>query len=332
MEHLILKGDVISCLQSLPDNSIHCVVTSPPYWGMRDYGIPGQIGLELTPEEHVSRLVEVFREVKRVLRSDGVAWVIYGDCYCGSWGNMGHRPELDGTPSYQRDKKTDYYRRDGWDRRRDSPPPNQKIMGLKNKDLVGMSWRVAFGLQGSGWYLRSDVIWSKPNPMPESVVDRPHRSHEYIFLLSKSPKYFYDIKAFHDGPCRYRRTVWEIPIQARQTPHFASFPEALVEPCIMFGTSDAGCCPVCGSPWHRISTTVGWAPSCVCDAGDPIPCSVLDPFGGSGTTSKVARDLGRSSIMIELNPEYVQIAMDRLRIKEQLNTGNCKYILREISS
>jgi len=290
--------------------------------------------------------------------------------------------------------------------------------GLKPKDLVGIPWRVAFALQADGWYLRSDIIWSKPNPMPESVTDRPTKSHEYVFLLSKSARYFYDADAIREehkpesiarvnrthhlpghkwenGPGgqtlandlsaalsplgRNRRTVWEIATQPTPEAHFATFPGALVEPCIKAGTSERGCCPVCGAPWRRVTDrgkdaglarsaggkaddqpetdrakrlgqrrnaarvaggdhtnpfggrmTTHWAPTCTCNAGDPIPCVVLDPFGGSGTVAKVARDLGRSSVLIELNPEYVAIMKKKLRVGEQLDTGVCEYVVREV--
>ncbi|HQN91638.1 MAG TPA: site-specific DNA-methyltransferase [Methanoculleus sp.] len=391
MKHTILNGDVIDCLRSLPDACVQCVVTSPPYWGLRDYGVEGQIGLEPTPEEHVEKMVEVFREVKRVLRDDGTLWLNYGDCYAAS----GRKDE------------------NGCSNRSEFPEmPGRSPSGpLKPKDLVGMPWRIAFALQADGWYLRSDIIWSKPNPMPESVTDRPTKSHEYVFLLAKRERYFYDTDSIRDpptgrtGPMRFwkkgmegqakgnrndaervmqkdgsigrnRRTVWEIATQPMPDAHFATFPEALVEPCISAGTSERGACPECGAPWRRVvervrdhglapvaggktatlaetdrwnrldrrrkaaraagedpdnpfghGTTLGWQPTCTC-GGDPVPCVVLDPFGGSGTVAKVARDLGRSSILIEINPEYVQIAKKRLRIGEQLDSGVCEYVVK----
>ena len=375
MKHTILNGDVIDCLRSLPDACVQCVMTSPPYWGLRDYGVKGQIGLEPTPEEYVEKMVEVFREVWRVLRDDGTLWLNLGDSYNGSWGAGGDYAPGDlkaGQPKY----------------------PGRRISALKPKDLVGIPWRVAFALQEDGWYLRSDIIWSKPNPMPESVTDRPTKSHEYIFLLAKRARYFYDADAVREamikGDCnsgaknyraidgmefrddstqsrrdnpagRNRRTVWEIATQPMPDAHFATFPEALVEPCIKAGTSARGCCPSCGAPWLRVVErlpvtgrnenktpssahaavkcsrageshvkTVGWEPSCGCETqdGEPVPCIVLDPFGGSGTVAKVARDLGRSSILIEINPEYVQIAKKRLRIGEQLDSGVCEYVVK----
>ena len=376
-----MNGDVIACLRSLPDACVQCVVTSPPYWGLRDYGVEGQIGLEPTPEEHVERMVEVFREVRRVLRDDGVLWLNYGDCYAGSTTGADRPPEPGHTHEDSGRVKT------GQENKHRRPDA-----GLKPKDLVGMPWRIAFALQADGWYLRSDIIWSKPNAMPESVTDRPTKSHEYVFLLTKSSRYFYDADAVREAqnwvggagnrnyragsengreaegqsnrpnPAgRNRRTVWEIPTQPTPEAHFATFPEALVKPCIMAGTSARGCCPECGAPWRRVVErlpvtgrnenktpaaahaavrcsrageshvkTVGWEPSCGCETqdGEPVPCIVLDPFGGSGTVAKVARDLGRSSILIEINPEYVQIAKKRLRIGEQLDSGVCEYVVK----
>jgi site-specific DNA-methyltransferase (adenine-specific) len=376
----ILQGDVIEQLNTLPDGSINCCVTSPPYWGLRDYGCDGQIGLEKTPEEYTQKMVKVFREVRRVLRDDGTLWLNLGDSYAGSWGNAGRRPELDNTPSEQREKNTEYFNRGGWDERRERPASSYNILGYKPKDLVGIPWMVAFALRADGWYLRSDIIWSKPNPMPESVTDRPTKAHEYVFLLTKKAKYYYDadvIREPHvtqedrpDGIIRNRlfeydskenllrsrkckdrdgfrggngalytnnntfdnsyvpknlqrqdpntmhmarhgtnipghsgnynangecilnpngrncRTVWEIATQPTPEAHFATFPEALVEPCIK--------------------------------AGSKIGDTILDPFGGSGTTAKVARRLKRDAILIELNPEYIKIMKKKLRLNEQL--------------
>lgn len=596
MRHEILCGDVLDGLRSLPSGSVQCVVTSPPYWGLRNYNVEGQIGLEPTPEMYVEKMVEVFREVRRVLRDDGVVWLNLGDSY-----TSGNR-ETNGTREGYK-QQTNRGASGECDAPWLSMPP-----GLKPKDLVGIPWRVAFALQADGWYLRSDIIWSKsacvastaedkPNPMPESVTDRPTKSHEYVFLLAKQERYFYDADAVHepttsdrvrgpakhpskdtngnDGLCRRpigewrnRRTVWEIATQpfsadlqtahyarvgldavsdgmthivspncpvhgglvdllttvicggrvddllshiersdtrrvqellsdcaptgwnlaqdygldnlgsllrecvrsatqhnmqihkkgrdpatspacmpsdgtsfhtddkqalreffeqqksilsnntlpdeldahslgripfrnagilssnihnnclcsfyksfTKKTDHFATFPGALVEPCIKAGTSERGCCPACGAPWRRVTereedaglarsaggkadeqpetdrakrlgqrrnaaraaggnhtnpfggrVTARWEPTCTCSAGDPIPCVVLDPFGGSGTVAKVARDLGRSSVMIELNPAYVGIMKKRLRVGEQLDTGVCEYAVREVGA
>ena len=362
MRHTILHADVMDGLRSLPDRSVHCIITSPPYWGLRDYGVEGQIGLEPTPEEYVARMVEVFREVRRVLRDDGTLWLNLGDSYAGGGGFAPNAPST-ATSISGRYGTTGALISYGGIRPQGS---------IKPKDLVGIPWRVAFALQADGWYLRSDIIWHKPNPMPESVRDRPTKAHEHMFLLTKSRRYYYDADAVRE-PCattdrergngngpyradhfnhnplgRNRRDVWTIPTRPYKGAHFATFPPALVEPCIKAGTSERGCCPECGAPWRRVverekadridrtdnpnqrglmrcpsqldkTRTVGFEPSCTCGTGETVPCVVLDPFGGSGTVAKVARDLGRSSVMIELNPEYVGIMKKRLRCGGQLD-------------
>lgn len=247
-------------LQRVPDNSIQCCVTSPPYWSLRDYNIKGQIGLEDSVYQYINTLVTVFREVRRVLKDDGTLWLNIGDSYT-SGGRTWRAP----------DKKNQAR---AMSMRPDTPE------GLKPKDLVGVPWRLAFALQQDGWYLRSDIIWHKPNAMPESVKDRPTRSHEYIFLFSKSERYYYDNLAIREENGRNRRTVWHIHTQPYKEAHFAVFPPALVEPCVLAGSRP----------------------------GD----YVLDPFLGSGTTAAVCQDLERKYVGIELNPEYVQIALKRL--------------------
>jgi DNA modification methylase len=376
----IIHADVIDGLAQIPDQTVQCVVTSPPYWGLRDYGVEGQIGLEKTPEEFITKMVEVFREVRRVLRDDGTCWLNLGDSYAADRGGSCQPAETLAGGIHGHSEYDDALRgrlREGKQSHRDAP-----AIGLKHKDMVGIPWRVAFALQSDGWYLRSDIIWSKPNPMPESVTDRPTKSHEYIFLLTKKARYYYDADAVREPGTRYewntqkfkdgditchrhstqgkevgdstagrnRRTVWEIATQPFPGSHFATFPEALVEPCIKAGTSERGCCSVCGAPWVRVvdhdfvgdntgkrpdslvrpgtlcrppsgalykGKTTGWQPSCSCNA-DTVPCVVLDPFGGSGTVGKVARDLKRKAILIELNAEYIKIARERLRLNEQL--------------
>ncbi len=197
-KNVIVCGDVLDTLSELPDGCVHCVVTSPPYWGLRDYSVEGQLGLEKTPREYIDKMTEVFREVKRVLREDGTLWLNMGDSYCGSWGNSGRRPELDEGAGGQRPKSAEYFSRGGWDERRERPPGSYKIPGLKPKDLCGIPWQLAFALRDDGWYLRCDIIWAKPNPMPESCTDRPTKAHEYLFLLTKSPRYFYDAEAIRE--------------------------------------------------------------------------------------------------------------------------------------
>lgn len=298
----ILVGDARHRLKELADESVHCVVTSPPYFGLRDYGVAGQMGLEATPEAFVAELVGVFREVRRVLRADGTCWINLGDSYAndGKWGGSTggkHARDLHGLSSVGR---------------------GQRFTGLKPKDLIGIPWRVAFALQADGWWLRQDIIWSKPNPMPESVVDRCTKAHEYIFLLSKSPRYYYDAATIKDQatgkpPCnshptkggraydagagehrtaanlhkinavevRNKRSVWEVATQPFSEAHFATFPPALIEPCILAGCPEGG--------------------------------TVLDPFGGAGTTAFVASRHRRNAILIELNPAYAAMAEERLK-------------------
>jgi DNA modification methylase len=293
---MILHGDCLAMLKTLPDESVNCCVTSPPYWGLRDYGVAGQIGLEATPDAYVAKMVEVFREVRRVLKADGTLWLNLGDSYAGSWGAMSHSIE-------------DKAKRTGSNVR---PVTSRPMQGIKPKDLVGIPWRVAFALQADGWYLRSDIIWAKPNPMPESVTDRPTKAHEYIFLMSKSDRYWYDHEAVlepftndwlstrkpyqikgntdrNDGGQppqsanengRNKRSVWTVTTQPYPDAHFATFPPKLIEPCILAG------CPPGGI--------------------------VLDPFLGSGTTLYVAKELNREGIGIELNAAYITLAERRL--------------------
>lgn len=449
----IVQGDALDILRTFPDRSVQAIVTSPPYWALRDYSEAGQYGLEPTPEAHVAVMVAVFREARRVLRDDGMCWLNYGDCYANNGAEKRDGGHLGGGTRKLRPAKGALL----------APRLNY---GLKPKDLVGMPWRIAFALQAGfaqcsvcrlelradlwpvwnghrvcmdcalagrreskirqteeGWYLRADCIWAKSNPMPESVTDRPAKSHEYVFLLSKRARYFYDAEAvreitgneadpkeyanadgrrhFHENdqtrgmmqsnpafksmtnpsgrnlrtvwapkgnPQEWARdaltyllaegyspedilqclgidsvsglsTVWQIPTQSYPGAHFATFPEALAERCILSATSEKGACPACGAPWGRvvgveyepaggrghekysagmadgshggpqsmkygrankITTTEGWRPTCDCPAAEPIPCIVLDPFAGSGTTGLVAYRLGREFVGIDL--------------------------------
>lgn len=437
----ILNGDAIDVLRTLPAESVHCCVTSPPYWGLRDYGVPssvwggdpdcdhsfgeeitqslrgavgerstidgdqsrsgsrlekvrngsfcrcgawrGCLGLEPTPELFVEHCVAAFREVYRVLRDDGALWLNIGDCYASN--SAGARTQ-NGLPS-NRNRKQEAV----------CASNNYRGNGVKGKDLVGIPWMLAFALRADGWYLRSEIIWHKPNPMPESVTDRPTRAHEQVFLLSKSAKYFYDLEAIRlppsgisGGACfggplkeqraqatvgsalrtqqravtkqdrqRYAsqgansRSVWTIPTFAFPEAHFATFPPKLAAMCIKAGTSERGCCPQCGEPWVRTTErtydnpgnrstngprsiarkhqthgtagygirlekkvkTTGWNLRCKCDAceeSESVPCTVLDPFGGAGTTGLVADRLGRDAVLIELNPEYAKLARRRI--------------------
>ncbi len=376
----ILTGDVRETLATLEPQSVQTCVTSPPYWGLRDYGHAGQIGLEATPEAYVAHLVDVFRLVRTALKDDGTLWLNLGDSYATGAGGVGECPG-GGKQG------------ENWKLRGKMTPPNRlKLPGLKPKDLVGIPWRVAFALQADGWYLRSDIIWSKPNPMPESVTDRPTKAHEYIFLLSKQATYYYDAEAIgepiqaesiarfasaNDGEAdrtkhqvlggtyarpvkeilagqrgnttRNKRSMWHVATQPYPEAHFATFPEALIEPCILAGTSEKGQCPACGKAWVRVvereamvvrptakraawqdaddhartqvggtmitppkSMTTGWQPQCACHAGDPVPQMVLDPFTGSGTTGAVSVRHQRNFIGCELSPAYVELARTRI--------------------
>jgi len=448
-------GDVIGQLKRLPDNFVQTVATSPPYWNLRDYGtakweggdpacdhgqqlggegetstkqntstgtqtiqyrdvcgkcdairVDDQLGLESTPDEYVAKMVAIFREIRRVLRDDGTVWLNMGDSYAAS--GMGGNP----SESAHRKQATNAGSLISGHR----PPP-----GLKPKDLCGIPWRVAFALQADGWYLRQDIVYAKRNPMPESIKDRCTKSHEYVFLLSKSVRYYYDAaaiaeqsqvsdrwhepdakylsqscgdgqtsrrKGFHRvgnvGGTRNKRDVWTVTTKGYKDAHFATFSEALIEPCILAGTSEHGCCPECGNPWVREDVVVGktvtdsmryagcdengvyagnatkdfesanaqdasetkkrvlesmskvkeyrWVPGCKCVNRDviqawddvdatkdaqpyePIPCVVMDPFVGSGTTTWVANHYGRSWIGVDLSEDYIEtLAKPRMK-------------------
>ena len=391
----LINGDVRQSLGKLESESVQCVVTSPPYWGLRDYGSEDQLGLEETPEQYIDNMVEVFREVKRVLRKDGTLWLNLGDSYAGG-GRAGKNPEY-------KAKHTNFGKVQDMSTYTE---PSKIPKGLKPKDLVGIPWRVALALQADGWWLRNDIIWSKPNPMPEPVKDRLTKSHEYIFLLTKSKSYYYDQEALKEpysessierinqvtfesqtggdkdygkvsvhskntnsirgtlekfkenlGSGRNRRSVWDITVKSYPGAHFATFPEEIPELCIKAGTSEGGCCLECGMPYNRIVERgekvssedykgegkkdyasalaenpsdvkrrtlesmrqviyKGWEAGCSCE-GVRIPCVVLDPFAGSGTTCAVASRLGRDSIGIELNEEYLKLARKRCKIESE---------------
>lgn len=257
----VFHGDAEVLLKKLPADFFRCCITSPPYWSLRDYSTEGQIGAEDDPLDYLERLVSIFEEVRRVLTEDGTLWLNIGDSYTS--GNRGYR-----APDKKNPVRAMSYR-------------PKTPSGLKPKDLVGIPWRLAFALQEAGWYLRSDIIWEKPNCMPESVKDRPTRAHEYIFLFSKSPKYYYDSENVRESNGRNRRTVWSIPTEPFLGAHFATFPPKLVEPCVLAG-----------------SRPDDW---------------VLDPFFGSGTVGVVCEQQRRKYVGIELNPTYVQLAVERIR-------------------
>jgi DNA modification methylase len=303
----ILLGDARTRLADIPDQSVQCVITSPPYWGLRDYGTTNQIGLEQTPSDYVREMVTVFDAVWRVLKDDGVLWLNLGDSYAGNTS----RASTNGRAGFGTEREGVFTKTGD---------------GIKPKDLVGVPWRVAFALQEAGWYLRQDIIWHKPNPMPESVSDRCTKAHEYLFLLSKSSRYFFDNKAIAEdavtsntghrfGGSKYgdsedefhrtkgetytatgkrnKRDVWTIPTKPFKGAHFAVMPEALVQPCVLASSTE----------------------------GDTI----LDPFTGSGTVAVVALQHNRNFIGTELNPEYASIAEQRITsVNPMFNTVTIK--------
>ena len=395
----ILHGNILEIAPTLPAQSVHCIVTSPPYYGLRDYGADGQIGLESTPEEYIAKMVALFGELRRVLRDDGTLWLNLGDSYTAGAGSR-NGTNLSGLKKNVKNEETrqrllvenKIYRGDSF---------KEIVTGLPPKNLPGIPWRVALALQADGWYLRSDIIWAKPNPMPESVTDRPTKAHEYIFLLSKSERYYYDAEAVREnladermgnpgaykwsyandpqtgkgirgngGPSvklqnegwnsngkvtgRNRRTVWTVATQPYSGAHFATFPPKLIEPCILAGCP-AEVCSECGAPVVRVvetiatkatsraqsfgrsgnvanhilpgqsaaqhrpgrdsginqSVTTGFTPTCQCNA-PTVPGVVLDPFFGSGTVGQVAIETGRQWLGVELNPEYIKLANQRI--------------------
>lgn len=353
----ILEGDVRETLRTLPDQCAQTCVTSPPYFGLRDYGVDGQLGLEQTPQEYVDQMVAVFREVRRVLRDDGTLWLNLGDSYNSSPPGNKNPMSKSGLNGAQ---TSESYRARLEDTQQRQQEHRGLVAGLKPKDLIGIPWRVAFALQADGWWLRQDIIWHKPNPMPESVRDRCTKAHEYVFLLSKSERYFWDAEAMkepanltgkgnangfrggayvnnstfdnaaggnltqrgnvgarskrdsfkreaskrvevipgqtvgthrpdrpesqYDTETRNRRSVWTVATRPYKGAHFATFPPALIEPCIL--------------------------------AGAPFDGVVLDPFTGSGTTAAVALQHGRRFIGCELNPDYIQLAEARIAAAE----------------
>lgn len=321
----INHGDALEVLRGMPSQSVNCCVTSPPYFGLRDYGVSGQIGLEPTPEEFIARLVDVFREVRRVLTDDGTLWVNIGDSYAGGGGFSATAPTA-------ATSKSGKYGTLGALKAGGVTPQGD----VKAKDLLGIPWMLAFALRADGWYLRSEIIWHKPNPMPESVKDRPTKAHEQIFLLSKSPKYFYDADAVKEPQTestkqraaygwngrtedhsngartgstfkrmattgepigtipkdglRNRRSVWTVTPKPYKEAHFATFPPDLIKPCILAGCPEGG--------------------------------TVLDPFGGSGTTAQVAIENGRNAVLIELNGDYIKLAQKRLAHLTAISTAS----------
>lgn len=271
----VIIGDCLASLRTLPDRSVNCCVTSPPYFGLRDYGHDGQIGLERRAPHYIVALLDVFREVFRVLADDGTLFVNIGDSYAGF--KDGKFPAHSGAGGDRRGLPVD-----------GAPHRNRKLLeldGFKDKELMGIPWRFALSMQDDGWYLRQEIIWAKPNYTPEKVRDRCVRSHEKLFLFTKRSQYYFNGDAIRvpsdGGGSKLRPDVWTIPVSTYKGAHFATFPPALVEPCILGG------CPPDGV--------------------------VLDPFGGCGTTAGVALANGRNALMLELNPEYAALVPERVR-------------------
>jgi DNA modification methylase len=318
-------GNAKEVLKQFPDNTFHCSITSPPYWDQRDYKVEGQLGQEDDLDDYINGLVDICREVKRTLRNDGTFWVNIGDGFCKK-----------AVPEY----------------------------GLKPKELTGVPWLFAIAMRKDGWYVRSDIIWAKTNPMPDSAKDRPSKSYEHILLFTKSPNYFYDWYAIADqqkeisikraksknsveqrkdfGDNNYaisgsnqdktykklrhlidtgativcnRKDVWHMSTANNTFKHFAMYPDHLVEPCLIAGTSSYGCCPKCKTPWNRIETTETWEPGCKCGIKEVDNCLILDPFNGSGTTGIVAYNRDRNYVGIDINPEYLQDSREFLQKK-----------------
>lgn len=274
----ILNGDSLALLPTLPSESIQCCVTSPPYWGLRDYDHPAQIGAEPSPDLYVSNLVEIFRHVKRVLRPDGTLWLNVGDGYArnGGTGNCGPNAVVANTRKLIQ--------------KRNCKVPD--CWGLKDRDLMGLPWRVAFALQADGWYLRARITWVKKTAMPESVKNRPTSATEEVFMFARNPTYYYNPTAIREASGANLRNFWVLGPDSSGNGHPATFPRELARRCILLGS--------------------------------PEGSTVLDPFGGSGTTGLAAAELGRKAVLIELNPTYVQMGQERTRYaaKSRLQTAN----------
>lgn len=297
----IINGDCRDVLRSLPAESVNCCVTSPPYFGLRDYGVDGQIGLEPTPDEFVAAMVGVFTEVRRVLRDDGTVWLNLGDSYAGGGGFAPNAPSnLAGSKqTSQRGAKPGGVR---------TPP------GLKPKDLIGIPWRVAFALQADGWWLRSAIVWHKPNPMPESVTDRPTSAYEMVFLLAKAERYYFDAEAVREawaddrnGASGAKASKYEAEGAKRQDGGVTSAPQTS-------GRNIRNVWTIATQPFadaHFATMAPDLAERCI-KAGCPAGGTVLDPFGGAGTTGLVADRLQRNAVLVELNPEYAAMAKRRI--------------------
>lgn len=341
---LLKHGNSKDILKTFPEKIFQTVVTSPPYWSLRDYFSDDQLGQEETFEEYVEKLVEILEETKRVLRDDGILWLNIGDSYNSSsgWCRSKENWKRKGRENGSADKK------------------EVKHEVVKKKELFGIPWRVAFALQENGWYLRADIIYSKTNPMPDGAKDRPTHGHEYIFLLTKKPNYYYDYYAvleetketpnnvmkfgaknqkgtfrcdqnrtFEHYGKRNKRSVWEVPVSSFKGEHYATFPLELINPCVLAGTSEKGCCAECGTPLERKIEKVkvdsekgkgynlrlidtGWEKKCKCETQETRPCLVLDPFSGMATTGISSLMNFRNYVGIDTNNDYIDKSRNRL--------------------
>lgn len=337
-KYMLLNGKAEEVLKTIPDNTFHTAITSPPYWTARDYFADGQLGWEATPEEYAENLVKILREVKRVLRDDGVLWLNIGDCYNNDAG-------------FTRATK-------GWKRKgRNHGSADRKAIKhpfIKKKELVGVPWMAAFEVRKDGWYFRDDIVWEKTNPMPDGAKDRPCHGHEYLFMFSKSPRYYYDYynsleiatqytsriqrfgaknqkgtfrqdqdRTYKSTGTRNRRSVWRTSVSSFKGDHFATFPPELIYPCIITATSDHGCCAECGKPYERKVTKeddgdtakyiVGpWTKACKCSTNEIKPCLVLDPFSGMATTGITAIANLRNYVGVELSTDYLKDSRKRI--------------------
>jgi DNA modification methylase len=405
----IEQGHTLDVLRSMPAGCVHCIVTSPPYWGLRDYGLPavewedgwrGSLGLEPTPQMWLAHMVQIMAECRRVVRNDGTLWLNIGDAYSGSWGNQGRKEER----GIQRPINGPMLQNLKLYPKSESNTGSLKPWSLPPKSLMMLPARLAIAMQDDGWILRSEIVWAKRAPIPESVADRPTRVHEMIYQFAKQGRYFFDAWAIREAQAegtqarfgknnalaydlpkttesgrgirnnssfkdvllggimpdgqRNSRSVWDLSAAGAgdyDGEHYATFPPSLPERCIKAGTSEHGCCSKCGAQWRRVvdksysnpgnrttngprslanrhqtagypirleaaEQSIGWEPGCTCDAGEPIPAVVLDPFSGTGTTVMVARRLNRRAIGIEL--KEADVVASRKRVSEDLPMFN----------
>lgn len=331
----ILIGDAFNELKKIPDESVHSIITSPPYFNLRNYGEEGQVGIEKTPELYIERLVGIFREARRVLRKDGTFWLNLGDTYNAVHTGLQSKSRT----SYSGNKFSES----------SNGVARTRFKDLPKKSLLGIPWRTALSLQADGWILRQDIIWNKQNVRPQRIWDRCLTSHEYLFLFSKTPKYYFDFKAIREPAItihkyekknpktadrirypelRLKRSVWTLPNQPFCGAHFAPFPPGLIKPCILASTPEKGVCDTCRAPLKINSITNNLEKSCKHEVVGVCPAIVLDPFFGSGTTGLVSNQLGRDYIGIEISPKYAKLAERRIEansIKAPIRELNLPY-------